>query len=133
MDKQYLAWLAGAFEGEGTFNVYLTKYSARARVSVSQVDYRFLEPFEKFGGKIYGPFQNKGPRQKYYLWTISEVAASHGFIVAILPYLVTRREQALAFISLCEYLEKTRYKHRRNEAFDTVLNLVEEVKRGRYL
>ena len=86
--REDLAWLAGFFEGEGSF-----RQSDRAYWEITQSS---LEPLERgFSifpvGKIYGPYANKPGRQPYYRWVACKFEEVQAVVAATWPWLSRRR------------------------------------------
>ena len=99
---EQLAWAAGFFEGEGHVQISkslrrIDRYSPHytMNVEVANTNPLPLHQFHSlFGGSIYERKQSKLPnRAKLFRWSLSGNAAS-GFLKAISPYLIFKKEQA---------------------------------------
>lgn len=88
------AWASGFYEGEG--NVSLGQRGG-INISVSQVNQEpLIKLMEIFGGKIYGPYLNKGPNDKpYYVYYLSTHEAVSNFIWKIIPWLSEKKAKEL--------------------------------------
>lgn len=100
-----LAYLAGLFDGEGTFTFHRTKkilcdgtvsYYVIPWVSMANTDIRLIEKVRaKFGGRIWiGNPEKRNPNHKTcYRWDARSRLALAA-LEALIPYLVAKREQA---------------------------------------
>ena len=96
------AYLAGILDGEGTFVAYPTTHSFG--LMVSMIDREVIEWLhERFGGSTpRGGFTSVG--NPIYRWSLNR-HADLGFVLArVLPYLVLKKEQAVAMMALVEHL-----------------------------
>ena len=96
LTREELAYMAGFFDGEGCIGAYAPrKYSII--VSIGQNDPTILIRLKKlYGGTLTGP--DKGA---HYKWQVSARKAEK-FLRDILPWLVSKREQALIAIELAD-------------------------------
>jgi hypothetical protein len=115
-----LAYAAGIIDGEGTIVVTLrtrterkirtafggtrpyTMHELQAQVKVGNCDLR-LAPWlvERFGGHIYH-YEPSGNRKPISYWYLRGTQRVRTFLVALLPFLVIKREQAETAIALCD-------------------------------
>lgn len=88
-----VAWIAGLFEGEGTFCINKESYSKG--VSITSTDLDVLEKVNGvFGGRI-ATISRKHTKKHWkqaYVWTLG-IKASILFTYLILPYLGERRKK----------------------------------------
>ena len=97
-----IAWAAGFLEGEGS--IFITNGRGRGkvlRISAAQVDPAPIEELNRlFGG---GVFRAKGRdgRRDHYRWYASNRRAAD-VLRAILPYMVSKRDQALIGLAFQE-------------------------------
>lgn len=111
VDREFLAWLAGFWEGEGSFSLRESKYR-HPRLSINQGDRSPLDLIQKkLGvGKVYE--QNKGkagrfskkPIYKWDVWRRDDVIA---VARAMLPFLKFRREVVQPKLEFLEKLDRT--------------------------
>ena len=86
--EQLVIWLAGLFEGEGTFNFY--KEVAR-KISITSTDKDVLDKIqENFGGGICSTTKKFDHWKQAYIWYISGLEAKN-IVESIKPYLLSRR------------------------------------------
>lgn len=100
-----IAWLAGLFEGEGTFHIQKGKVSKN--IGITSTDLDVLEKVkENFGGIILKE-QKRNPKWKIaYNWTLRKTEALD-LIINIYPYLGERRQKrALEYIQYHEDMKK---------------------------
>lgn len=108
MNNLQLAWLAGAFEGEGTITLM---GSQRARtpvlfVSVANTDLELLEPFQAvWGGRIY-PISELPRCKQVYVWRLRARKALV-VIQALLPYFKRTRVRERATLCIRYQLAKS--------------------------
>lgn len=106
MDKLFLAWAAGFFDGEGCVMVEMSKEKAclhgfrtSLHVTVTQTSLPCLQLFlDKFGGSI-STSENKTPNGRrwavQYRWVARNELALD-FLTQIEPYVVVKKEQVKA-------------------------------------
>lgn len=107
--KENLAWMAGFFEGEGSFGFPKkgTTYTHPANnkqytrapyfwFGISQNERDVLETFERLagGGKIYGPY-NRVAGKPYWLYR-PKPRDGYALIVAMWPWLHSKRRREAA-------------------------------------
>ena len=100
-----LAWVAGIFEGEGSFDFSRGK-NHRTAVKISMTDLDVIERVRSIvGGRVTGPYCRPGMKPIWY-WRISNTNECLDFVESIYPWLLSRRrEQATVILSL-ERLDK---------------------------
>lgn len=88
------AWASGFYEGEGNVS-----FGARGgiRITITQVN---REPLDRlqflFGGTIYGPKNNGGPKDRpHYIWSVSSAPLVYNFAWQITPWLSELRLKSL--------------------------------------
>jgi len=103
IDKEFLIWLAGFFDGEGCFsiNYYINKkgekHPRRARLSISQAGERGLKICKEIqsvlGGAVRLVSKKKKNWKECYVWSV----CSHDDIIRvaelILPYLRVKQDE----------------------------------------
>jgi hypothetical protein len=104
ISKVNLAWVAGLFEGEGSFDVKISKrktyHNEYLRMQLSSTDEDVIEKLYSYVGvgTVHGPYancRNDGlERKSYWHWTVS---GSKALILAqkLLPFLGKRRTEKL--------------------------------------
>ena len=122
-DKVYWSYLAGMFDGEGTFSIYHHKgqsstgkpYDSTAiRIEVTNTNVALMEWFvSHFGGQYYHHRRANLKHKIAYGWRPKGRANSEQLLLGILPYLVIKKEQAKIA------LEYIRLPH--NNGFDETL------------
>jgi LAGLIDADG endonuclease len=90
-----LSYLAGIMDGEGTFNIGLTKNKFNSRMYVVNTDERLIHWLKNtFGGLTYTRNSLKNPHWKTkYEWII-EKAQIDPICKLIIPFLIIKKEQA---------------------------------------
>ena len=111
MKKNKYIYLAGIIDGEGSLIITRsdrgTYYNYYARIHVKNTDMRLMHWLvDNFGGNIH-PHKPKSPlHKKAYSWYFSGNAKSKEiFLLALLPYLIIKKEQAILlveFFRLCD-------------------------------
>src|ERR1700739_1738674 len=88
------AWVAGLFEGEGCIGLQWRNGYPKPTIHIHSTDRDVLEKVvEICGGSVKGPYNNKRPNTKdYFTWGLFSKAGACGFLVAILPWLLSRRK-----------------------------------------
>ena len=106
-NREDLAWVAGFFDGEGSFSLrkQCGKYSAR--MAVAQVDPEVLEKCRRVTGlgKVYGPYQFKSRAgskcQPIYIWQATAFESVQALLAMLWAWLGTKkREQARRVLQL---------------------------------
>lgn len=102
------AYLAGILDGEGCLRVSknhqanMTSPFYQSAVQVGMQDYRVLEMFKRaFGGSVYKERVVHG-RLPVYRWRINSKRGTIKLLKKLLPYLVTKKEQAEALMEFCK-------------------------------
>jgi hypothetical protein len=109
-----LAWAAGIVDGEGCIGLSrISNAHWSLRVAVGNTDIRMIDKLcQCFGGKA--RLQNKKPgkdgfkRKPLWTWVLYGEKAE-AFLVAILPYLCNKADQAEIGIASRRYLHAKRY------------------------
>lgn len=105
-----LAWAAGLFEGEGSFNISKNKNrkdSYAAQVNLSSTDEDVIRTFHKILniGNCGGPYYkiSKYSKKPRWTWYVCNYQDCKEVCEKLLPYLHFRRiEKAKEMISFCE-------------------------------
>ena len=95
--NQINAYFAGFFDGEGSFQ-YLNN-GTTLRVNLGNTNFSLLEEMQKnFGGHIYelGGKSRPDHRKPMKQWSLGKKDGLERFLLAILPYLITKRRAALS-------------------------------------
>lgn len=86
--EQIIAWAAGLFEGEGSFNFHKNKAK---HISITSTDLDVLERmYNFFGGNIYKTKKYKEHYKQAYVWCLRKSDAIN-FYNDIKPFLLKRR------------------------------------------
>jgi hypothetical protein len=108
-DKVYWSYLAGLFDGEGTFSIYQNNGNYRVTVTGEEKQYNFTNHrveitntnielmewlIQHFGGKYYLHRRAKIVHKPAYSWRPSGKKNTEALILGILPYLVIKKKQA---------------------------------------
>lgn len=118
-----LSYLAGLFDGEGSFSiqVVIRKYKDRPsvwfwpRLSAHMKNSRpLLELYAtEFGGKVYSSDVTKRPGMD--IWVLTKRDALEQAINALLPYLKLKAPIAKRFLEALSYFPRQRKRHRNGE------------------
>jgi hypothetical protein len=87
-----LAWAAGLFEGEGTFNV--TKRSTNISMALVSTDEDVVDRFHAIvgAGRVYRNRTSNGfSLKKQYVWNVSAINEFRHVAAILLPWLGNRR------------------------------------------
>lgn len=92
MTAENIAWVAGLFEGEGTFGIQ--NETSVKRINITSTDLDVLEKVQSiFGGKI---LKSKAKQPSHYKdkynWVLG-IKQSIDFVLLILPHLCKRRKE----------------------------------------
>jgi len=98
--KSDFAYLAGLFDAEGTFSIYKRKYHHNGRyTSVARISNTDQRPFpwlmDRFGGYM---LVNKKEGKLEGVWYLPSNQSKEQYILAILPYLIVKRERAILYL-----------------------------------
>jgi hypothetical protein len=108
-DKVYWSYLAGLFDGEGTFSIYQNNGNYHVTVTGEEKQYNFTNHrveitntnidlmewlIKHFGGKYYLHRRAKIVHKPAYSWRPSGKKNTESLILGILPYLVIKQKQA---------------------------------------
>ena len=107
-----LAYLAGLFDGEGCIYIQAKKPSGNSKTRchllqchLGMTDPRPVRLFkEYFGGRLWARFPKKKNWRPQLCWSISSRDDCSLFLVALLPYLIAKKDEAkiaLEFIRDC--------------------------------
>lgn len=127
-DKARFSYLAGIIDGEGCLTIgagrkqYCVNYNSI--INVANTDIRLIKWLhENFGGKYYS-IKKPTPRNKTpYVWRLLKQKEQERLLLAILPYLIIKRERAIILLEFVR-LPRTADSSKRKELFDklTALN-----------
>ena len=110
-EKVDWSYLAGLFDGEGTFSTY---YSTALRIEVTNTKIELMEWLvQHFGGQYYSHRRSNSKHCIAYGWRPKGRSNGERLLLGLLPYLVIKKEQAKVAL---EYL---RLPH--NNGFDPEL------------
>ena len=140
-DKAMYGYAAGIVDGEGTITICRSEYDTvnksrnnkvyhcigfHAKVSVKNTDERLMKWLQsRFGGEYY---KDESSLKKHPTWKPSFVwhhAAKdkEPFLLAILPYLILKREQALLALDFIRLGAKNRCPETRQLMYEKILAL----------
>lgn len=103
--KQIHAYAAGIMDGEGSFTV---SYSPRWKAFIGDIGFAMTKPeivylFQKlYGGSVSHTITKNPKHANVYRWRIYGIEKRKKFILAILPYLLLKREQAILFLKFVD-------------------------------
>lgn len=114
-ERDIVVWAAGFFDGEGCVGVYVLPPSPVRKlhrvtlvVNAANTDRRPLELLKRFGGTHFVSWKSGRPGQRIvYRWQIQGQQA-YLFLLAVLPYLVVKKEQAELAIKFWELPWRTK-------------------------
>lgn len=108
INREELAWAAGFFDGEGSFNVHSTHPSTGrkyARASINQVHPEVLERFKNAVldiGNVTGPHAKGNKRQPIYTYAIQSFEGVQAVYALLYPFLSSvKREQGRKILEVC--------------------------------
>jgi hypothetical protein len=143
-DKAMWGYVAGIVDGEGTITICRSEYDAHkkfktksgeihtydthcigfhAKISVKNTDVRLMKWLQsRFGGEYYED-KNRQPNWKIaYVW--HHLAESkQEFLLAILPYLIMKREQALLALEFLRIGSQVRCPEKRQALYEKIVVL----------
>ncbi len=88
-DREFLMWVAGFLEGEGSF----TLNDGSPRITAVQVDREVLVPFMRFGGTIQRA-KRSAPRHDLFQWNLFGRDAE-GLMLMLYPLMSRRRQDRI--------------------------------------
>ena len=102
MSSETIAYLAGIIDGEGYIDLRFVNGTLMARLEVSNTNEDLIDWLvEHFGGSSYS-YAGRSPRHKVaYRWVLQGKAV-RDLLIAVLPYLVVKVEQAEIVIEFWE-------------------------------
>ena len=114
LDHEFLAWLAGFWEGEGSLSVRKTSTKKRGDFwhrSVMSIKQKKVEPLQliqsKLGGRVSIEKAGKNRLYPIHRWEVSKRAEVIRIAHLLVPFLKFRGEDVKAKLKLMEYLEET--------------------------
>lgn len=119
--KHIHAYAAGIMDGEGSFTV---SYSPRWKAFIGDIGFAMTKPeivnlFQQLYGGHISFTETKNPKHaNVYRWRIHGIEKRKKFLLAILPYLILKREQAILFLKFVDLP--------RNWATEERMKIVEE-------
>lgn len=132
-----LAWAAGFIDGEGCIalchhNQVIKGKSYESyplRLSVSNTDLRCLERLKgMFGGSINRANRAARPHHKPCWSWYCQAAKAENALIALLPYLFSKKEQAELGITSRKYIQKNGVKRTDDDAFAAQANIANGLK-----
>lgn len=104
LDREFLAWLAGFFEGEGNFDTgFVNGKHPRALITISQTDKRPLELIQsRLGGYLKYRKYNNPSWKPLWTWGTGKRFEAIKIVRVLLPYLRFKREKIEQKIKLVE-------------------------------
>ena len=110
-DKAKFAYLAGIIDGEGCLTIgagrkgNITNYNSI--IMIASTDERLIKWLQNnFGGNYYTSKRTSPKWKQAYIWRFLKKKDIEVLLLAILPYLIIKREQA---ITLLEFVRLPRY------------------------
>jgi hypothetical protein len=110
--REDLAWVAGLFEGEGSFNLLQARTYPIARAKLNSTDRDVVERLFRIIG--FGSFFEVPPTQEHHKpqwqWQIASFEGVQAFIALVWPWLCSRRQARATEILLAmhEHFSKSR-------------------------
>ena len=118
-EKVYWSYLAGLFDGEGTFSISRHRgkssngnpYDSTAiRIEICNTDLILMEWLVKhFGGKYYTHRREKQQHKVAYYWRPAGRKNSENLLLGIIPYLVIKPERAKIALEYVRLPHNTQY------------------------
>lgn len=95
INREYFAWAAGLFEGEGSIGAnphFRTRY-----LRVASTDFDVISKFVAIVqlGKVFGPYQNGIGNKLIYRWQCGTFEHVQAIICLLWPWLHSRRRQRI--------------------------------------
>lgn len=128
-EKTKFAYLAGILDGEGCLSIGAgrrQKWSVinyNSIVSVANTDIRLIKWLhQNFGGNFFDGKQQRPTNKKHYIWRLLKRKDIELLLLAVLPYLIVKREQA---INLLEFVRLPREENptKRRELWEKMASL----------
>jgi|ERR1035437_6739650 hypothetical protein len=109
-DKAKCGYIAGIIDGEGCLTIGAgqkeTCINYNAIVAVQNTSKQLIDWIQsKFGGQVYLSKKETTKTKAAWMWRLTKKDAIEHFLLAILPYLIVKREQAKI---LLEYVRLSR-------------------------
>lgn len=110
MRQRSFAYLAGIIDGEGCITITVSKYKDDtkpkqrgvhyvSRIQVTNTDRRLINWLvSNFGGNVHGNGRRKKGWKESYKWLLTGHKVQESLLLAVLPYLILKREQALTVL-----------------------------------
>jgi hypothetical protein len=136
-----MAWLAGILDGEGTMHLgleigshgYLRPYAIVSVVNSNPyIIQRVSQIWERINVKFSYNLQKRKPRRDYLTIKTTGLGSAQKVLVATLPYLSAKREQALCLLVYIEWRAKQGYHGVTVEITAMAEKVREELHRLRY-
>jgi len=141
-DKAVYAYFAGIMDGEGTITICRSEYVANRKaegnrparryktvgislkISVKNTDMRLMKWLKsRFGGEYYLDTGKKPENWKdSYVWHYA-AESKEDFLLAILPYLIIKREQALVALEYIRLGRDIRCPEKRQALYEKIVAL----------
>jgi hypothetical protein len=106
-DKTKYAYLAGIIDGEGCLSIGAGRrqkwgvVNYNSIMSVANTDIRLIKWLHSnFGGNFFNGKQQRPTIKKHYIWRVLRHKDIELLLLAILPYLIIKREQAIILLEL---------------------------------
>lgn len=95
-------YAAGFFDGEGCVNCSSNRNNFFVRILVVNTNLDVLKAFQEvWGGDINANYKSKSHWKQAYTWRLQHKAATN-FLEEILPFLIVKKQQAIAAIAFNE-------------------------------
>jgi hypothetical protein len=123
MKKEVIAYLAGLFDGEGSFCIQIQKrdkyriFTPRLSMSIKYGHQVLAKLVDNFGGKIY---YYKDNMARWHLGSKKEIKA---VTLLMVPYLIIKKEIARKFLGALEIFPKNRKIRWNKEMIDKVTDI----------
>jgi intein/homing endonuclease len=141
-DKARYAYFAGIMDGEGTITICRSEYMAKRKaegirparqyhtigislkISVKNTDLRLIKWLKsRFGGEYYLDTGKKPANwNDSYVWH-HKAESKEEFLLAILPYLIVKREQALTALEYLRLGRNVRCPEKRQALYEKIVAL----------
>jgi hypothetical protein len=136
------AYVAGFMDGEGTFCIGRTHYTRmghtmpgeqdwqyRLMVQIPNTNKKILDWIKDHFGGIISKVKSREQYKQQWLWLASGNSVKESFILAILPYLIGKREQALVALAFLR-LGSAQVPLKRNDFRNKMISLNDAGTRG---